>query len=131
MNVVLDTNVLVSAMLSPGRKAYSILQSVFFDNFQLVYDFRIMDEYSKVLHYSKFGFDENDIADFLSPIREYGIQVVAHPIRNVAFSDESDRKFFEVAKASGAVLITGNIKHFSNDSIVMTVSDFYESFLSR
>lgn len=45
MNVVLDTNVLVSAILSPGRKAYSILQSVFSRDFQLVFDARIMDEY--------------------------------------------------------------------------------------
>ena len=68
MNVVLDTNVLVSAILSPGRKAYSILQSVFSGDFQLVFDARIMDEYENVLHYRKFRFDENDIADVMSPI---------------------------------------------------------------
>ena len=48
MNVVIDTNVLVSAMLSPGRKAYGIIQSVIFGDFQLIYDFRIMDEYVQV-----------------------------------------------------------------------------------
>ncbi len=35
MNVVLDTNVLFSAMLSPGRKAYNILQSVSFGDSSL------------------------------------------------------------------------------------------------
>ena len=130
MNVVLDTNVLVSAILSPGRKAYSILQSVFSGDFQLVFDARIMDESENVLHYRKFRFDENDIADVMSPIREYGLQIVARQIRDIKFSDESDRKFFEVAKTSGAVLVTGNMKHFPDDPMVMSVSDFYEKFLN-
>ncbi len=129
MNIVLDTNVLVSAMLSPGRKAYSILQSVFFDVFQLVYDSRIMDEYERVLHYAKFGFDDGDIEAILSPIKESGLHIVAHPIKDVPFTDESDRKFFEVAKMAGAVLVTGNLKHFPDDPIIMSVSDFHLKFL--
>ena len=56
MNIVLDTNVLVSAMLSPGRKAYSILQTVLLGDFQLIFDSRIMQEYDQVLRYKKFGF---------------------------------------------------------------------------
>ena len=83
-----------------------------------------------MLHYGKFGFDEDDIADFLSPIREHGLQIAVSPMKDVAFSDESDRKFFEVAKASGAVLVIGNMKHFPKDPIVMSVSDFYERFLN-
>ena len=66
----------------------------------------------------------------MSPIREYGLQIVARQIRDIKFSDESDRKFFEVAKASGAVLVIGNMKHFPKDPIVMSVTDFYESFLN-
>ena len=129
MNVVLDTNVLVSAILSPGRKAYSIFQSAVFGDFQIVFDSRIMDEYEKVLHYRKFGFEANDIDAVLSPIKEYGIHIVAHPIKDIAFGDESDRKFFEVAKTSGAILVTGNMKHFPSDPAVMSVSDFYGNFL--
>lgn len=129
MNVVLDTNVLFSAMLSPGRKAYNILQSVFFGDFQIVFDARIMDEYEKVLHYKKFGFNESDIADVLSPIREYGLQILAHPLRDSKFNDETDRKFLEVAKSAKAVLVTGNLKHFPEDPSIMSVSDFHASFL--
>lgn len=129
MNVVLDTNVLVSAMLSPGRKAYSILQTVVFGDYQMVFDSRIMDEYESVLRYEKFKFDENDIEAVLSPIKEYGIHIVARPLRSIFFNDESDRKFFEVAKASGAVLVTGNLKHFPSDPEIISVSDFCERFL--
>ena len=129
MNVVLDTNVLVSAMLSPGRKAYSILQAVIFGDFQIIYDYRIMDEYKDVLHYKKFGFEENDIEAVLTPIREYGLNIVTHPIKNIAFTDESDRKFFEVAKSADAVLVTGNLKHYPEDFLVMSVSDFHVRFI--
>ena len=129
MNVVLDTNVLVSAMLSPGRKAYSILQAVVFGDHQMVFDSRIMDEYENVLRYEKFKFDENDIEAILSLIKEYGIHIVARPSRSISFNDESDRKFFEVAKASGAVLVTGNLKHFPSDPEIISVSDFYGRFL--
>ena len=48
MNVVLDTNVLVSAILSPGRKAYSIFQSAVFGDFQIVFD-------SQTAHSLAFG----------------------------------------------------------------------------
>lgn len=129
MNVVLDTNVLVSAMLSPGRKAYSILQAVVFGDYQMVFDSRIMDEYENVLRYEKFKFDENDIEAILSLIKEYGIHIVARPSRSISFNDESDRKFFEVAKASGAVLVTGDLKHFPSDPEIISVSDFYGRFL--
>ena len=38
--------------------------------------------------------------------------------------DEDDRKFYDVAKSSGAFLITGNIKHFPSESFIVTPADF-------
>ena len=130
MNIVLDTNVLVSAMLSPGRKAYSILQAVLLGDFQLIFDTRIMQEYDQVLRYKKFGFAKADIDALLSLIREYGLEISASPIKNIPFNDESDRKFYEVAKYASAILITGNLKHFPLDPIIMNVSDFYGKHLT-
>ena len=54
MNIVLDTNVLVSAVWSPGRNAGSILNAVFTRRFTPCYDHRILEEYDRVLHYRKF-----------------------------------------------------------------------------
>lgn len=42
------------------------------------------------------------------------------------FVDEADRKFYEAAKYCGAVFLTGNLKHFPNDDMVMSVSGFLE-----
>lgn len=42
------------------------------------------------------------------------------------FVDEADRKFYEAAKYCGTVFPTGNLKHFPNDDMVMSVSGFLE-----
>jgi len=38
--------------------------------------------------------------------------------------DESDRKFYDLHKAAGAILITGNIKHFPKEDSIMKPADF-------
>ena len=44
------------------------------------------------------------------------------------FLDEADKKFYEVAKFCGAVLVTGNLKHFPKDPLVMSVTDFLDRY---
>ena len=39
---------------------------------------------------------------------------------DIFFNDESDRKFYDTAKTADSYLVTGNIKHFPNDPIVIT-----------
>lgn len=40
------------------------------------------------------------------------------------FAAEADKKFYEAAKFCGAVLVTGNVKHFPEDPSVMSAADF-------
>ena len=53
---------------------------------------------------------------------------IAEPLYD-EFVDEADKKFYEVAKHCGATLITGNIKHFPSDEIIMTANDFLGKYL--
>jgi len=129
MNIVLDTNILVSAIWSPGRTAGDILHAVFAGKYRACYDYRILDEYERVLHYSKFPFTEWEIRAVLDPLIRNGISVIADPVPGVIFADESDRKFYEVAKFCHAVLITGNGKHFPEEPGVMTMREFCERFM--
>lgn len=55
-----------------------------------------------------------------------GISVVAEPI-SVKFEDEEYKKFYEVVKFCNAKLITGNLKHFPKENLIMSVSEFLES----
>ena len=130
MNVVLDTNILVSAVWSPDRNASDILNAVFAQKFTVCYDHRILEEYDRVLHYSKLGFREWEINAIPEPIVRNGMSVVADPITDIPFErDETDRKFYEVAKFCGAILITGNLKHYPRESFIMKMSDFIQKYL--
>ena len=130
MNVVLDTNVIVSALWSPGRNCTEILNDVFSRNLVVCYDHRIIDEYEKVLKYPKLNFKEWEVQAVLDPIIKSGISVVPDPVTDVPFDrDEADRKFYEVAKYCNAKLITGNLKHYPMDPDIMLMADFIHMYL--
>jgi hypothetical protein len=39
--------------------------------------------------------------------------------------DESDRKFYDAAKACHAILITGNQKHFPKENFIVSPAEFW------
>ena len=130
MNIVLDTNILVSAAWSPGRNAANILNAAFARKFTVCYDYRILEEYDRVLHYPKLDFREWEINAILDPIVKNGISVAADPISEIPFErDETDRKFYEVAKFCHAILITGNLAHYPQDPEIMSPADFCQRYL--
>ena len=129
MNIVLDTNVLVSALWSADSKPGEVVNAVIARRFTACYDYRILDEYTKVLRRPKFKFKEWEINALLVPIIKNGISVIPKPLPNIPFTDESDKKFFEVAKFCDAYVVTGNIRHYPEDSCIITVADFYERYL--
>ena len=128
MNVVLDTNVLVSALWSSDSKPGYIVNAVIAGRFTACYDYRILDEYGRVLRRAKFGFLPWEVDYLLEPIVRGGLSVVPEPLIDIPFADESDRKFLEVARCCDAVLITGNMKHYPQDAQIMTVAEFYEKY---
>lgn len=130
MNIVLDTNILVSAAWSPGHNASNILNAAFARRFTVCYDYRILEEYQRVLRYPKLKFSEGEINSILDPLMKNGISVVATPIQDVPFDrDETDRKFYEVAKFCHAILISGNLVHYPADPDIMSPADFCRRYL--
>ena len=80
MIIVLDTNVLVSALLSPFGPAARILDLILAGDVRLAYDDRIMAEYRQVLARPKFSFDPQAVADVLAYMNAEGEAVVARPL---------------------------------------------------
>ena len=130
MNVVLDTNVLISALLTPNGKAAYILDTLTLGKLTICHDYRILNEYRNVLNRPKFHFQEFQINYLLDMINRNGFSIVPTPLLQVPFTDESDRKFYEIAKFCNAILVTGNLKHYPEDPCVMSVSDFYNMLIS-
>jgi len=56
MNVVVDTNVIVSALINANGIPARILSLVLNGNIKILYDNRIIFEYINVLSMKKFGF---------------------------------------------------------------------------
>jgi putative PIN family toxin of toxin-antitoxin system len=110
--IVLDTNILVSALITPFGNAARILDMVLLGELQILYDDRIFFEYREVLLRPKFGFEEKDVNDLLDFFEAQGIKIISIPI-NEPLIDEDDIPFVEVAlNGSAKVLITGNKRHF-------------------
>lgn len=116
MNIVLDTNVLISGLLIPEGKPGQIVQLVAAGYIKLCYDSRIIAEYFNVMSRKKFGFNKDDIQDLLLQIKHEGILITPKPI-DLELPDEEDKKFIEVALSSNAkYIVTGNTKHFPKNS---------------
>lgn len=115
MKVVLDTNVLVSALLTLYGPAARVLDAVLAGRLVLTFDDRILCKYEEVLGKSRFGFDPQDVKALLDFFRSEGVAVVAPPLK-VELPDPDDVMFVEVALADGAdAIVTGNKKHFPTE----------------
>lgn len=117
--MVIDTNVVVSAILTPKGTAAKAVGLISSGRLIPCYDLRIMDEYHKVLHRAKFNFNKSLVLQFLALIKDVGVEITSKP-SIIVFPDKSDRKFHDVAKSAGACLVTGNTKHFPREDWILT-----------
>ena len=125
MNVVLDTNILVSAFWTPNGKAAYVVKQIIDGKINLCCDSRIISEYREVLFRPKFHFDHWQVNSLLELFEKDGIFVVANPFPDIHFDDESDKMFFEVAKFCNATLVTGNLKHYPKEDFIMSLTDYF------
>lgn len=114
MRIILDTNIVVSALLQPLGPSASILMMAFQGKFRLGLSKPILDEYEEVLRRPRLKRDPEVVQHALLAIRKAGD--IVHPShRVVACSDADDNVFLECAeKAEADYLITGNKRHFPN-----------------
>ena len=127
MRIVLDTNVIVSALMNTHGTPAKVLSLILNGNIRMLYDNRIIFEYSEVLSRNEFGFNReiiNDIMGYFKHEREY----INAGHFNIKFSDETDKKFYEVYKSGKAnYLITGNKKHFPRENAIIVPKDFIDN----
>lgn len=122
MLIVVDTNIIVSALLSPDSSAYTFLSEVMDGKHTVLICEEIFKEYTEVLHRDKFAFDEKLIFWLLNWFEENAIWVEPKSSTEPV-PDEKDRVFYDLAKACRARLITGNIKHYPVDELVTALRE--------
>ena len=101
-SVVVDTNILVRALLSPDGSDALILRLAFDRKVTLLYSNGILIELLRVLKYSrmkKFGVAEEEIEAFVRAITTHGKAIVPKEIH--LCRDEDDNEILGVSLASG------------------------------
>ncbi len=125
---VIDTNVLVSAMLSRHSDTATVQVVDLFLSGRIIplFNNEIISEYSEVLHRGKFRLPESLIDKVLYEIQSKGISLHRTPSTE-DFPDPKDIVFYEIALSKeGSFLVTGNTKHFPKSPIVVTPAQMLE-----
>lgn len=135
MRIVLDTNVLVSGLLSPFGPPGEIVRMVSSGAVVLCIDARILAEYDEVLARPRFDFDPDSVAALLDYV-DFTSEVVAARPLSVRLPDADDEPFLEVALACGAdCLVTGNLSHFPpearGDATLLSPAEFVQRVRSQ
>lgn len=126
---VIDTNVIVSALLNhDGESIPSIvLTNVISGNITPLYNEDIISEYKDVLSRDKFPFRQEDIESTIDLFVKKGILIDSTVPIKENYPDLDDVVFYEVAMSmEGTYLVTGNIKHFPINSMVVTPAEMVE-----
>ncbi len=113
LKVVIDTNVLVSALLKDNSPPAFILALLRKRKMTLCLSKAIFEEYRAVLNRAKFRHIRSVAAPLLLSLKK-GCLLIEPKIRiDVITADPADNKFLECAQAAQAdFLITGNTRHF-------------------
>src|ERR1039457_3168342 len=112
IRVVLDTNIIVSALLQPLGPPAQVVVLAIGGSIRLCISGSVYAEYEEVIRRPRFLWSEDIVAGALQAIREKGLWV--RPTEAIrACSDPDDDIFLECAHAAQAnYLVTGNLKHF-------------------
>ena len=123
---VIDTNVLVSALLSINDDAATVqvVDRLLGGEIIPIYSNDITKEYREVLNRKKFGFSPDVMEYLLSAVEQFGILVEPSP-SGITLPDMKDLPFYEVVlekrtESDDAYLVTGNTKHFPVKPFVVT-----------
>ena len=120
---VIDTNVLVSAMLKWQSVPWKILELAFSGLIIPLFNDEILSEYKNVLSRPKFKLSNELVNNIVNEIEEKGLYVNEKTLDEY-LPDPKDRVFYEVVMEErnneDAYLVTGNIKHFPVRPFIVT-----------
>ena len=124
---VIDTNVIVSALLSRNNKESNtsrVFEAILDGRITPLYNEEILDEYKEVLGRSKFPFYKEDVEMVEILMVAVGLKIGRTTSFEGVFPDPKDVVFYEVTLSKDdAYLVTGNIKHFPRKPFVVTPAE--------
>ena len=137
MLLVIDTNIIVSAIKTPFRrddqgniiltKPQKLIVDVLNEKHTMVVSKAIIDEYEDVFHREQLKLDTVLVEKFLAFVKVKALWIEPLPTtsKEVEMQDEEDRAFFDVAKCLNIRLITDNLKHYPVHELRTSISELY------
>ena len=124
---VIDTNVLVSALLRWDSVPGQVVQQTYAHEIIPVFNDSILQEYEEVLSRKKFHFPTDTVDFLISRLKSIGVNLATVETLVGDFPDPKDVVFFEVAmeknKTDETFLVTGNQKHFPQHPKVVSPAE--------
>ncbi len=117
MKIVIDTNVLFTALRSSRGASYKLVSLLTSGRFSIAISVPLIIEYEDVLRRGKLpaSISEKDISDFLDFLCYVGYRQDIFYLWRPFLPDSSDDLVLEVAVAGGCdAIITYNKRHFKN-----------------
>ncbi|MCR5232905.1 MAG: putative toxin-antitoxin system toxin component, PIN family [Lachnospiraceae bacterium] len=131
---VIDTNVLVSAMLKWTSVPGKIIEFAFGGVIIPVLNERIVAEYREVLMRDKFHFTKEIVNDVIQALEDQG-EYIDNDNMDFELPDKKDVMFYAIVmekrKEEEAYLVTGNIKHFPKVPFVVTPKEMLDILLGK
>ena len=132
LNVIIDTNVFISAFITSDLSSPTVktLDLFYDDKISLYYSDDILSEYKDVLSRKEFNLNKKLIGTFINDIKKLGIKINPESLKEMT-PDTKDQPFYELVmskKINDSKLITGNIKHFPIKAFIMTPKEFIDKF---
>jgi putative PIN family toxin of toxin-antitoxin system len=129
--VVIDTNVLVSALITRNESSPTVRILRFLADGKIVpvYSDEIVKEYGEVLRREKFKLPERIIKNLLNDITDNGLKITEIQEVYEPLPDPKDVVFYAVtlsAQDKDSFLVTGNGRHFPEKPFVVTPSELVE-----
>ena len=126
---VLDTNVLVSALLKNGSVPWQVAEEALHGDIIPVLNDEILTEYEDVLNRPKFKFEKRTVDVFLNDLKKRAVYAEAGLIEDIV-PDPKDVVFYAVLmekrKEEEAYLVTGNLKHYPVKTYVVTPKEMLD-----
>lgn len=126
--IVLDTNVLVTALLSSNGASYRLLSLIDDKRIELVLSTPIVKEYEDVLLRKKFAFDSENVKDILDYLCFISSHHTIYYLWRPLLKDIKDDMVLELAVKANAIIVTHNKKDFEGASKfnlpVMSANEF-------
>ena len=135
IHVVLDTNVLVSTLLTPEGEYARALMCVLGrpDAFKIVVSSQILDEYRDVLGRSLIAIRglKPEADALLELVGSVALEVVPRALPWLVYPDVKDKPFLEAAVYCDGVLITNNVRDFPFVGVRILRAGEFLRFASR